>query len=59
MSHHKLLSTTQKLFARGFTFAFFSLSAMIFLTTLASAVSQLGPVHTIFLSANGVQTVPI
>lgn len=40
MNRNKLLSATQKLFARGFTFIFFALSALIFFTTLAAAVRQ-------------------
>ncbi len=40
MNQNKLLPATQKFFARGFTFIFFSLSAVIFLTTLAAAIRQ-------------------
>lgn len=40
MNRNKLLPATQKFFARGFTFVFFSLSAVIFFTTLAAAIRQ-------------------
>jgi hypothetical protein len=40
MNRNALLPATQRLFARGFTFIFFSLSAIIFFTTLAAAVRQ-------------------
>jgi hypothetical protein len=40
MNRNRLLSATQKLFARGFTLIFFALSALIFFTTLAAAVRQ-------------------
>lgn len=41
MNRNALLPATQTLFARGFTFIFFALSAAIFLTTLAASVRQM------------------
>ncbi len=41
MNKDNLVSATQKLFARGFTFIFFALSGLILLTTLKAALDHL------------------
>ncbi len=41
MNKDNLVSVTQKLFARGFTFIFFALSGLILLTTLKAALDHL------------------